>query len=342
MPLIKLGASLARALIWLALSLVLAWGAAALWIDGPSARWLAGLLAAGYVALSLALVIRIRVFRGGAVAALLPFAAVLAWWLSIPASNDRDWLPDVARPPVAEINGNLVTIRNIRNFEYRTSDADFVEHWDTRSYDLDRIVGMDLFLSYWGPTLIAHTIVSWEFSDGQHLAVSIETRKEKGEEYSAVLGFFRQFELYYVVADERDVIGVRANHRGEQIYLYRLRAPPDRARALLVHYLVEINRLARQPAWYNALTQSCTTTIEHNVKAIGVAMAFDWRIFANGRLDELLYEVGSINNTLRFPELRSRSDITAKVKAAGAAPDFSQRIREGLPERPPRNPLPER
>lgn len=336
MAILKLGIGLTRLLLWLLLLLAVAWGAAALWIDGQAARWLAGLLAAGYVALSLALVIRIRVFRGGFVAALVPFAAVLAWWLSIPASNDRNWLPDVARPAVAEIRGNLVTVRNIRNFEYRTSDTDFAEHWDTRTYDLDRLVGTDLFFSYWGPTLIAHTIMSWEFADGSHLAISIETRKEKGEEYSAVLGFFRQFELYYVVADERDVIGVRTDHRGEQVFLYRLRMPADRARALLLRYLEEANRLARQPSWYNALTQSCTTTITHNVAAIGAAMAFDWRILANGRLDELLYQRGAINTALPFPELRSRSDITAKSKAAGAAVDFSRRIREGLPERPPR------
>jgi uncharacterized protein DUF4105 len=325
----------ARLFIWVALGLAIAWGAAALWIDGPSARWMAGLLAAAYVVVSLALVIRIRVFRGGVLAALVPFAAVLAWWFAIPASNDRDWMPDVARAPVAEIHGNRVTIHNIRDFEYRTSDADFVEHWETRSYDLDRLVGVDLFLSFWGPTLIAHTIMSWEFADGSHLAVSIETRKEKGEEYSAVLGFFRQFELYYVVADERDVVGVRTDHRGEQVFLYRLRMPPDRARALLLQYLEEANRLARQPAWYNALTQSCTTSIEKNVAAIGVAMPFDWRILANGRLDELLSEHGAINNALPLPELRSRSDITAKAKAAGAAPEFSRKIREGLPERPP-------
>ena len=336
MPFLKLGIGLTRLLIWLALLLAIAWGAAALWIDGPAPRWLAGLLAAGYVAVSLALLVRIRVFRGGALAALAPFAAVLAWWLTIPPSNDRDWLPDVARPPVAEFRGNMVTVRNLRNFEYRTSDADFVEHWDTRSYDLDQLVGVDLFFSYWGPTLIAHTIMSWEFADGSHLAVSIETRKEKGEEYSAVLGFFRQFELYYVVADERDVIGVRTNHRSEQVFLYRLRMPVPRARALLVHYLEVANRLARQPAWYNALTQSCTTTIEQNVKAIGITMPLDWRILANGRLDELLFEVGSINATMPLAELRARSDITAKAKAAGAAADFSRRIREGLPERPPR------
>src|SRR6202035_2568939 len=112
----------------------------------------------------------------------------------------------------------------------------------------------DMFLSYWGPTLIAHTIASWEFDDGRHLAISIETRKERGETYSALRGFFRQYELVYVVADEHDLIGLRTDYRGEQVYLYRLRVSAVPARALLVDYLQEINRLAEHPQWYNALT----------------------------------------------------------------------------------------
>jgi hypothetical protein len=325
------GIASTRLIAWLALLLAMAWGAAALWIDGPRGRWRAALLAAGFVGLTLALALRV-----GVLAALFPLAALLAWWLSIPPSNERDWLPEVARPPAAEVSDNGVTIHNVRDFEYRDADTDFVERWETRRYDLDRIVGMDLFLCYWGPALIAHTIMSWEFADGGHLAVSIETRKEKGEQYSPLLGFFRQFELYYVVAEERDVVGVRARHRGERVFLYRLDASPERARALLLRHLEEATRLAREPAWYNALTQSCTTTIEQNLRAIGGRFPFDWRILANGRLDELLYERGAVNTALPFPELRTRSDITARARAAGMAPDFSRRIREGLPERPAR------
>ena len=117
-----------------------------------------------------------------------------------------------------------VTIQNVRNFKYR-SETDYDQRWETRTYNLDQIRGVDLFLSFWGPTQIAHTIVSWEFDDGQHLAISIETRKAKGESYSALRGFFRQYELYYVVADERDLVGLRTNYRGEQVYLYRIRVP---------------------------------------------------------------------------------------------------------------------
>ncbi len=208
------------------------WGAGCLWVDGPASRPIAGLLAAVFVLAAGFISWRVRpVWRLWATFALL-FVAIQVWWLRIEPSNDREWMSDVARLPVVTFDGDRITIQNVRNFEYR-SETDFDERWETRTYDLDELIGVDMFLSYWGSPMIAHTIASWEFSDGQHLAISIETRKEVGEAYSAVLGFFRQFELYYVVADERDVIGVRTNHRGEEVYLYRLRTKVPAARAVL-------------------------------------------------------------------------------------------------------------
>ena len=203
-------------------------------------------MAGGLALVSILLAALVRPFLRGLVAALLPVVAVAVWWASIPPSNTRDWAPDVARTARATFDGSRVTIENVRNFKYR-SESDYDQRWETRTYNLDRIRGVDLFLSFWGPTQIAHTIVSWEFDDGQHLAISIETRKEKGESYSALRGFFRQYELYYVVADERDLVGLRTNYRGEQVYLYRIRVPASQARALLVDYLNEVNRLADHP-----------------------------------------------------------------------------------------------
>src|SRR5271155_3195556 len=234
-----------------------AWGALALWFDGPSSRLLAGTLCGAMSFTSLLLITRIRPFWTGLLAALVPVVSVALWWSSIAPSNSRNWTPDVARTARAVFHDSSVTIQNVRNFRYR-SESDFDPRWETRTYNLDRIRGVDLFLSFWGPTQIAHTIASWDFDDGQHLAISIETRKEKGESYSALRGFFRQYELYYVVADERDLIALRTNHRGEQVYLYHLRVPAADARALLVDYLDEVNRLADHPEWYNALTQNCT------------------------------------------------------------------------------------
>ena len=329
-----------RAVRWiatLALSVIVvvgvAWGAMALWFDGPQSRVLAGTMAGGLALVSILLAALVRPFLRGLGAALLPVVAVALWWTSVPPSNKRDWAPDVARTARATFEGSRVTIENVRNFHYR-SESDYDQSWETRTYNLDGIQGVDLFLSFWGPTQIAHTIVSWEFDDGQHLAISIETRKENGESYSALRGFFHQYELYYVVADERDLIGLRVNHRGEQVYLYRIRAQTSQARALLVDYLDQVNRLADHPQWYNALTQNCTTTIRGHAQNIGAGGHLDWRLLANGHLDELLYERGQIDTDLPFADLRARSNITEKAKAAGKSPDFSVRIRQGLPENP--------
>lgn len=321
-----------RALAVFVLTLAIAWSAAALWIDGPSARWLAGTLAAAAPIACIAAFWRVRRFwRSYAISAGV-FVVVLLWWLSIPPSNSRDWQPDVARLSTVEFSGSKATIHNVRNFLYR-SETDFTPRWETRIYDLDQVVGLDLFLSYWGPTLIAHTIVSFEFADGQHLAVSIETRKEQGESYSALLGFFRQFEVYYVVADEQDLIGVRASHRGETVYLYRIRSQPGKPEAILKQYLSVINGLAKQPEWYNALTENCTTTIRSNLAAVGAARSPHWKMLLNGYLDELMYDRSIINTNVAFPDMKKRSDITERAKAAAGDPDFSRRIREGLPER---------
>ena len=303
-----------RLIATLALSVIVvagvSWGAMALWFDGPESRVLAGVMAGGFALVSILSVTVVQPFLRGLAVTLLPVAAVALWWISIPPSNSRDWAPDVARTARATFDGSRVTIENVRNFKYR-SELDYDQRWETRTLNLDGIHGVDLFLSVWGPTHIAHTITSWEFDDGQDLAISIETRKEKGQSYSALRGFFRQYELYYVVADERDLIGLRTNYRGEQVYLYRIRVPASQARALLVDYLDEVNRLADHPQWYNALTQNCTTTIRGHAQNIGAGGRLDWRLLANGHLDELLYERGQIDTSLPFAALRARSNITA-------------------------------
>jgi hypothetical protein len=318
----------ALALLGLAIGAI---GAAALWFDGPSSRVLAGVLASAFLVASL--VLPQRTGRSLAVAGIL-WGAVLIWWSAIAPSNDRDWQLDVRNPPTATFDGDRVTIHDVRNFDYR-SDTDVTPHWETRTYDLSQITGLDIFISKWGSPYIAHTIMSWDFATGPPLAISIETRKERGEEYSAVRGFFRQYELYYVVADERDVIGVRAAHRGEQVALYRLAVPPEVARKLLVSYLEQADQLAHRPEWYNAFSHNCTTTIRLHVLQIGVAQPWDWRILVNGYLPDMFYERKSINTELPLAEMLVASDVTARAKAAAGAADFSVRIREGLPARPP-------
>ena len=327
-----------RVVLWVVLLAALAWACAALWFDGPASRPIATTLAATYALVSFALLIWLRPMRRAVAVFALLFALLTGWWLSLPPSNARDWQRDVAQLPTAEIRGDKITLRKLRNFRYR-SETDFSENWETRDYDLSRLRGLDMFVIYWGSPSIAHTILSWEFEDGQHLAVSIEARKEAGESYSAVRGFFRQYELYYVLADERDVVALRTNYRNEDVYLYRLRTPPVRARAILLDYLEAVNRLAQQPRWYNALSHNCTTTIRLHVSDVIKGVPHDWRWLANGYLDELLYELGVVNRELPFAEFKQRSYINPKARVATMNDGFSGAIREGLPLRPPPPPM---
>lgn len=308
----------------LALLLFFLWALAALHFDAGAWFPLALLsLAAGAV-------IVLRSARGTALVVLVGCASVLAWWYTLSPDNNREWRPEVARLPNASIDGSKITITNVRNFSYR-EDEDFDVNWETRSLDLDQLVGVDLFLNFWGPEHIAHTIASWRFADGNHIAVSIETRKESHEEYSATKGFFRQFEIYYVVADERDLIKVRTDHRGEHVYLYKLGFPLDQARAMLLDYMREINQLAQEPRWYNALTHNCTTAIRYHSKHIGAAGPLDWRLFANGHLPELGYERGVLDQSLPLEQLVEASYISDRAKALPADANFSNAIRQGLP-----------
>ncbi len=308
----------------LALLLFFLWALAALYFDAGA--WFPLVL----LALAAAAAGILRSAGRLALAVLLCCLAVLAWWYTLPPENNRDWRPEVARLPGATIDGSKISVTNVRNFTYR-AENDFDENWETRNLDLDQLVGVDLFLNFWGPEHIAHTIASWRFADGSHIAVSIETRKESSEEYSATKGFFRQFEIYYVVADERDLIKLRTDHRGEDVYLYRMGFPLEDAKAMLLDYMREINRLKQQPRWYNALTHNCTTAIRYHSKHIGAAGALDWRLFLNGHLPELGYERGVLEQSLPLAQLIEASYISDKAQALPADANFSAAIRQGLP-----------
>src|SRR6187402_1024512 len=199
--------------------------------------------------------------RPGRAVAVVLVGAVAAWWFSLRPSNDRPWQPDVAQTAWAEVSGGEVTLHNVRNCDYRT-ETDYTPHWETRTVHPEQITGIDLAINYWGSPYMAHPIVSFQFADAPPVCFSIETRKEDGESYSAVGGIYRQYELIYVVADERDVIRVRTNYRkGEDIYLYRLNISAQNARGRFMEYVAALNDLGKEPRWYNAVTTNCTTSI---------------------------------------------------------------------------------
>ena len=325
-----------RASVGLACIAVLGWMALAIYFDLASGAtpWLRAGLALLVPVGALVALLLVRPRRWVVVGILAVFVVVLVAWLVIPPSHARDWQPDVATLPFAEIHGDRMIVHNVRNADYR-SETDYTVRLEDRDLDLSRIRSLDLFLIYWGSPLIAHTIISWGFDDGQYLAISIETRKEKGESYSALRGFFRQYELVYVVADERDVVRLRTNYRGEDVYVYRLDAPPADARRLLLRYIAAINELREQPQWYNALTENCTTAIRRIAGSDTRRSWWSWKLFLNGHLDELAYDIGAIDRSLPFPVLKAKSLVNDRARAAGADPQFSARIREGLPRMSP-------
>ena len=258
------------------------------------------------------------------------FLCVVAWWISISPSHDREWRPEVAVMPRAFIDGDRVRITGVRNFDYRSRD-DFDVHYEERIVQLSHLTGLDFFVSYWSEGFVAHTFVSFIFDNAPPLSISIETRPEVGEGFDPVASLFKQFELIYVVGDERDLVRVRTSYRGESVYLYRLNSSPDNVRRLLMIYLARINELADKPEWYHLLTNSCTINIVRYANAAGRAGRFNIRHLLNGLIDSYLYHSGRVDTTLPFDELRRRSLINAAAQAADDAADFSDRIRASLP-----------
>ena len=268
-------------------------------------------------------------WRAGGVHLLL-FIVILGWFCSITPSNQRDWQADAAVLSSASIEGNTVTVRNIRNFEYR-SETDYTPSYYDRRFDLGKLEGVDLVASYWMGPAVAHIFLSFDFGVDGHLAVSIETRKEKSESYSTLGGLFRQYELYYAVADERDVIRLRTNVRRdppEQVYLYRMQGPRANGQRLFLDYMQKLNALVDTPEFYNTLTTNCTTNIWMHTLVNAGHLPFSWKILLSGYVPDYLYEAGRIDQRVAFAEVKARALVNGRAQAADAAADFSRRIRD--------------
>lgn len=263
---------------------------------------------------------------------LVAFAIIAVLWTRIQPSNRRDWQQDVAVLPWATIQGPLVTLHNIRNFTYRT-EIDCTPRYYDKTFDTAKLSSVDLIAVYWMGDAIAHIMLSFGFGGSDYVTFSIETRKEKNEAYSSIKGFFKQYELIYVVGDERDLIRVRTDYRNpqEDVYLYRLSIAPEGARQLFLEYVKKINQLRREPEFYNTLTTNCTTDVVGLVRALGGAVRYNWKVLLSGYAPEYAYELGRIDTRLPFPELRRQSFINRRAHEVGDDPAFSEKIRQGLP-----------
>ncbi len=324
-------------IVWIFVSILVVapvglWSALALWFRLPAPDAVRA-VAAGFAALAalatmFALFSRFRWRALGAFA--LAFAGLLVWWSTILPPLDGDWAPDVARQTTGTVNGDILTLSDVRDFDWR-SDGDFTERWETRSYDLSKLDSLDLILSYWAGPKMAHLIMSFGFKDGQVLAWSIEVRREKGGVYSPVADAFKSHTIVSLATTERDSVRLRANVRGEDARLYRLRASPQAIRTLLIGYVDEANELNRQPVWYNSITTNCTTAVTRLIRSLGGVLPLDWRLIVNSYLPGYLYDHGAVTTDYPLAELMERARIDDRAKAADQSPDFSRLIRIGIP-----------
>ncbi|HVG25099.1 MAG TPA: DUF4105 domain-containing protein [Thermoanaerobaculia bacterium] len=267
---------------------------------------------------------RTLVILGIAIAAYALFA------LFVRPSNDRDWAADQAVLARADFHGPLVTIRNIRNFRYDAPDQ-YTRGWYDQTFDLRQLDSAWFFVEPFGKVGAAHTFVSFGFRDRDFVAISVEIRKEKGESFNPLKGMLRQYEVMYVVGDERDLVKLRTNYRHDAVHLYRIRTTPERMRAMFTAMLRRANRLAEEPEFYNTLTNTCTTNLVRHVNQITPKrIPLRASVLLPATSDKLAYELGLIDTTLPFEEAQRRALINESARRWADDPEFSRRIR-GLP-----------
>lgn len=280
------------------------------------------LFAAGWIAAFVFLKKRLRT----ALAFLVMFVGIVVWWKMIPASHDRNWTTDVAVLPSVTWSGDEFTVHNVRNFEYRSVD-DFDVHYEDRTYNLNDVEKLDFVMSDWGLHEIVHTMLSFGFADDRHLVLSIETRREKGEVWSGLRGLFRQYEVIYILADERDLLGLRTNIRSEDVYVLPMIHPPEKVRIVLRSVLDTVNDIAQTPRFYNTILHNCTTGLLPHLDAVRVQRGFDIRILKNGYIAEIGFENGTIDTELSYEEAGNFFHINQYVEGETIPLDFSERIR---------------
>jgi len=251
------------------------------------------------------------------------------WWLFQRPSNARDWAPNLVRLPRAVFDGDHVTINSIRDTRYRTA-SDYTPSYYERTFDLRQIRTIDFIMVPFESTdAMAHTFVTFGFANGQQVAISAEVRRERGESYSPLRGLLRQCELMYVIASERDLILLRTRYRKDRVYLYPIRASPEKCRDMFVSMLQRANQLRREPEFYNSLTNNCTTSLLKHFNHVRQSkLAVNLKVLFPGYSDRLVYDLGIIDTPLDFDSLKTQSDITDRANSVSGGAEFSRRIRE--------------
>ena len=254
---------------------------------------------------------------------------LLVWWGRLEPSHERDWADDLARITQGDVDAQHVTLHNVRNFHWRSLD-DYDVRWETRRYDLDRLRSVDLITSQWGMPGIAHILVSFGFDDGEFITFTVEIRRERDETFSAIGGFFKQFELDVLASDERDAVRVRTNVRSEDAHIYRVEMPEHAMRDLFVAYVEEANRLAAQPRFYHTVTANCTIIVYNMMEQIVDGLPMDARLLLSAYLPSYIKDVGGLVDE-PLEELKARGNFTGRARQTDDDADFSRAIRRGVP-----------
>jgi hypothetical protein len=260
----------------------------------------------------------------------LLYGGLALWWHRFSPSNDRSWPDELSRMTSGAIEGNRVTLHNVRNFSWRSA-TDYTACWETRRYDLEHLVSADMIMSYWRGNAIAHMLISFGFDDGDHVAFSVEIRRAKNQVYSEIGGFFKEFELIIIAADERDVVHLRTNVRLEDAYLYRIRMPIPAVRALFSAYIDEANTLVRAPRFYHTIATNCTTLVYQMMKRIIGRLPFSYRVLFSGYMPEYVHSIAALDPRYPLEELRALGYISERAKETGRSDAFSAAIRRGVP-----------
>lgn len=255
---------------------------------------------------------------------------LIAWWNSIKPSHDRDWADDVAFITTGTAEGDHVTLNHVRNFHWRGKE-DYDIRWEKREYDLSRLTSVDMLTSSWGLPGIAHVLVSFGFDDGDYVVFTVEIRRERHQSFSAVGGFFKEFELAIIATDERDAVRVRTNIREEEVSLYRIGLNAQDAKELFLSFVSQANYLAEHPRFYHTVTGNCTTIVYSMMKQIVDGLPLDYRLLLSGRLPSYVKAVNGMASEQPLTELNQRGKISKQAREAGSSSEFSSLIRQGVP-----------
>lgn len=312
----------ARTLLWVVALGGGIWAGLALALHLDGAGRIAALAALAGALFAALMLHRRNLALGWAVLAVTALAVGI-WYQGIAPRQDRDWAPDVARGVEARLraDGDIAALRNIRDFDWTTPDS-ARETWRTGVYDLTALETVDMFISTWGNPAIAHLLVSFGFADGDHVVFSVEIRREAGEAFSSVAGFFRRFELVLIAATERDIVRLRTSIRKENVSLYRLDVTPAQRRDMFLAYVDLAQRLERAPVFYNTLTANCTTVVYALAKSVYPDLPLDWRILVSGHLPEYVASLGILGAS------PANGPISQKAQTLSGNADFSDAVRQ--------------